>query len=709
MQIINPNAFESVEELDQWFSEWKFCTYKQRKLSHDESIKLYGKNIYQMYDDVRSKLLANNTDDVDNDPNDDIDTTYADNIMTEAGLSDILTDDELRWQDLIIKARNAEALGEIIMVDTTHPIVTIDSYNADTVDYLEKKWRQLQGMSSDLRIRSDQTAQSIFGINNINLYNVIKNFVINKLEDEANDTSIDIEDIEQRNTINIDYDDLLFSEISMYLIEDECNHATSLNESGRLTSMLCMMENHSIQKESPIQPYFTPKEMIDYGVLLSEENFYSDQPDDTLIKDRQSWFNKYRYFGMQDASIWEAALTDLYRDYNHILESGDMDKINARKQAILELGWNPEINFSHETASQTYHRNPRHDINQIDVSPYYVNYEASNIFNEYSMKDTMIFTISTNEGLFVSDDMKHGIYCERSQYQPCSIQTFNEMSFRGKRNVMIHCAYISRDHVDDFNNLLGGGYKTSSDTPLYHVCKEAVSLFDYKQSGPNVIKALLSENAKCYLVYDDSKTAKPIRYNIIYQMVREIAVDPSISLEESVSRKMLREGTIAQVKACLHETSSYHGKYIYELLTPSYEYIHERVKVGTNEKGDIVIRNVQDVNTEFFKCHRNLLSYEKAKNYEGMKEELCKLKYLDNYAVKHMKNKNSKNYKEYADAHARITNDFNKYLKIITDHEPDFNFTKYYEQSPWYDGGVKISKSFIEWLGELISKILTKR
>lgn len=707
MQIINPNAFNTIEELDLWFKEWKSCTYKQRKISHDESIKLYGKNIYQMYDDVRSKLLANNTDDVDDDPNDDIDTTYADNIMVEAGLSDILADDELRWYDLIIKARNAEALGEIIMVDTTHPIVTIDSYNTDTVDYLEKKWRQLQGMSSDLRIRSDQTAQSIFGINNINLYNVIKNFVINKLEDEANDTTVDIEDIEHRNTINIDYDDLLFSEISMYLVEDDCNHSTSVNEAGRLTSMLCTMENHSTQKDTPIQPYFSPKEMIGYGVL-SEEKFYSNHPDDTLIKDRKSWFDTYQYFGMQDTSIWEAALIDLYRDYNQILESGDMDKINARKQAILELGWNPEINFSHESASRTYYRNPIQDIKQIDVSSYYMNYDVSDIFNEDSMKDNMIFTISTNEGLFVSYDMKRGIFCERSQFQPCSIQRFNEMSFRGKRNIMIHCAYIDSNCINDYHNLLNM-YRTNSNTPLYHVCREAVSLFDYKQSGPNVIKALFSENAKCFLLYDDSKNKTHIRYNIIYQMIREIAEDPDISLEESVARKMLREGTIAQVKACLRETSNRHGKNVYGLLTPSYEYIHERVKIGTNEKGDIVIRNVHDVNTEFFKCHRNLLSYEKANNYEGMKEELCKLKYLDNYAVKHMKNKDSKNYKEYADAHARITNDFNKYLKIITDHEPDFNFTKYYEQSPWYDGGVKISKSFMDWLGELIGRILTRR
>jgi len=138
-------------------------------------------------------------------------------------------------------------------------------------------------------------------------------------------------------------------------------------------------------------------------------------------------------------------------------------------------------------------------------------------------------------------------------------------------------------------------------------------------------------------------------------------------------------------------------------------FLNERVKdVRVNDEGDIVIKTVEDINTEFFKCHRNLMSYEKANNYEGMKDELCKLKYLDNFAVRKMKNKNHPNYKKYADAHARITNDFNKYLAIVTKHEPDFNFTKYYEESKWYDEEVVISTGLLERILEILGKVLRK-
>lgn len=710
MQIINPQAFESIEELDQWMKEWKLLTYKQRKISNDESIKQYGQNVYQMYDDMRAKLLSNNTDDIDNNPNDEdnIDTSYSNNIVSESSIISILnSDDEVKWDNSIIRARNAEALGEIIMIDTSTPTISLNHYDNNTIDYLEKKWRQLQNMSSDLRVRSDHTAQSIFGINNINLYNLIKNFIINDMEKEASNMDLTVDDIEQRNTININYDDILFGEIAMCLAEDDYRNAQSITEAGKLGNTLCIMENHT--KPNQILPFFTPSEMEVLN-LFSEEAIYSEKADQSYINDPKSWYKNYIYFGsIGDASVWEHALEELYRDYNTILESGDDDKIASRKQAILELGWNPEINFSHNVACITYHRHEKERVlKEVNVSPYYSNYETAEYYDINSLNKKMIFTISTNEGLFVSDDMKQGILCERNQFNPCSHQRINELDFRGKRDIVVHCSFFDKDK-DPFGiyTYTGSMVADSIRKPFLDICREAVSNFGYKDAGINVIKAI-TKSDKCYCLYDDCSTKKPLRHNIIYQMVNEIANDPSIRLEETMLRKSLSNGTIERIKACLYESTNTHGKKVYDLLTPSYGVINERVKVGTNEKGDIIIRNVQDVNTEFFKCHRNLLSYEKAQNYEGMKEELCKLKYLDNFAVKHMRNKNGKNYKEYADAHARITNDFNKYLKMVTDHEPDFNFTKYYEQSPWYDGGVRISQSFLEWLGELIAKILRR-
>ncbi|MBR1987725.1 MAG: hypothetical protein IKA36_01665 [Clostridia bacterium] len=241
------------------------------------------------------------------------------------------------------------------------------------------------------------------------------------------------------------------------------------------------------------------------------------------------------------------------------------------------------------------------------------------------------------------------------------------------------------------------------------------------------------EDPRIYKMYHNRVDSyKP---NVIKRMVKDAIANIDTSLFESVTldsdtfRQMLKNGcSIYQLREAMHyllketkDPSQYRALHLAnKSIGPNFDdryaslrehrvlLTEKRVTGVDSDDKKIVIRTVDDVNTEYFKCHRNLMSYEKAGNYEGMKDELCKLKYLDNFAVKHMKNKKSKHYKEYADAHARITNDFNKYLKIVTDREPDFNFSEYYRNSEWYDGEVTISKQFLEDLLKIFEILLKK-
>ena len=70
--------------------------------------------------------------------------------------------------------------------------------------------------------------------------------------------------------------------------------------------------------------------------------------------------------------------------------------------------------------------------------------------------------------------------------------------------------------------------------------------------------------------------------------------------------------------------------------------------------------------------------------------------------MRKMKNKYRKDYKEYTDAHARIMNDFIKYLRIVTEHDPTFNFSEYYKKSEWYDGEIIIDKKWIEIFYDIV-------
>ena len=134
--------------------------------------------------------------------------------------------------------------------------------------------------------------------------------------------------------------------------------------------------DRSIGEYKTTLPYFTPDEMIALGVFSSDKNCYSSYADNAMLSGSRlvpvltpdghlndfriddgitcvQWFDNY--INMCNGIVsenwsnqWISKLRLLYSDFDQIKESGDIDKINARKQSILHLGWNPEIEFTQE-------------------------------------------------------------------------------------------------------------------------------------------------------------------------------------------------------------------------------------------------------------------------------------------------------------------------------------------------------------------------
>lgn len=128
---------------------------------------------------------------------------------------------------------------------------------------------------------------------------------------------------------------------------------------------------------------FTPSEMIKKGVYEGYGNFYGEYPDNINLNDVitvKEWFSHHilRCGGIitEDdnyiTSLWINKLNELYSDFDKIKESGDKKAINARKQSILELGWNPEIQFNKVTRERatlfTRDKIKVSECNIIDIS-----------------------------------------------------------------------------------------------------------------------------------------------------------------------------------------------------------------------------------------------------------------------------------------------------------------------------------------------------
>ena len=100
---------------------------------------------------------------------------------------------------------------------------------------------------------------------------------------------------------------------------------------------------------------------------------------------------------------------------------------------------------------------------------------------------------------------------------------------------------------------------------------------------------------------------------------------------------------------------------------------------------------------QYQESHRLLGEYERAKNYEGMKEELAKL-WSVKIGIERMLN--AKHFpeskrKKLLDLRARVLNDFRKYLQLVMEVEPNFNFNEYY--SPYYDGSVEVDDDILRF------------
>lgn len=140
---------------------------------------------------------------------------------------------------------------------------------------------------------------------------------------------------------------------------------------------------------------------------------------------------------------------------------------------------------------------------------------------------------------------------------------------------------------------------------------------------------------------------------------------------------------------------------IYEFVEYDNEVITEAksLPIQFDKDGNLILKNLRKINfeQEYYNSHRLLIEYDKTKSYEPMKFELAKMQFfitlLEKKIFKEGKDKSVTELK----VRARFLNDFKKYLKIINNIDPSFNFTEYYEQSPFNDALIKIDKDTLKY------------
>ena len=133
------------------------------------------------------------------------------------------------------------------------------------------------------------------------------------------------------------------------------------------------------------------------------------------------------------------------------------------------------------------------------------------------------------------------------------------------------------------------------------------------------------------------------------------------------------------------------------------------IGIRFNKKGDLLwVKDPAEIDyaSAWKESHELLKEYDKSKNYEGMKYELARMWFISNNILAQRGSSKYFKSKQMKDTRALAMNDFKKYLKVVIEHEKDFNFTQYYEESGFKQNTIRVPGATLDYSFDYLKKLL---
>ena len=357
MRDTNYIIIKDTDDIEELQREWDLfqtqMTKKQQEKSDERSIEIWRMTNQEHYETLRDSLIdefeqtystnddtLEQQDDYEEEEKPEEDDTPENLVNTSLDNLEIPDDENDITEPMKEDVSNTQKdnIADQFEIDTDINIIsTIHGKDTDEMlDNLEKQFTEYNSQSKDHKLRSDDESIAIYNKTNVDRYNDIKEFLLKsrQIENTERVTSTDGKTLKADTTHH-------FGEF----VSQVYQNMQAVNEAESLKSKQHRRFNDC--------PYFTPSEMIDMGVYTNG-NFYSPFADnDGLITGVRIplWFDSYKNMCMDHIfedyrGDWIDTLDKLYSDFEDIKASGNEEKILARKQSILNLGWNPEIAFN---------------------------------------------------------------------------------------------------------------------------------------------------------------------------------------------------------------------------------------------------------------------------------------------------------------------------------------------------------------------------
>ena len=318
--IITPT--DNLEELEElWNKFLSTMTIRQQRLCDDRSIQIYGMTNQQHYEALKADFIKHTKEPKKRDwglDNRELNFKISpDDSLVNAKSNTFTTDTDSDFEGLIFEGSDGPSFsGSGIYV-----IPDIEGGTAkEQLEDLEKHYANYMSLTVHQRKLSDDGSRMMYGLSNQQRYDQLKGELLKNV-DTSDDSDVvgKLEPDLQSDEANIV--DEMFHDPNTFVGQ---HFLKSLEESKKADKPVKSRLNNT--------PYFTPTELIDMAT---------------------TWFDSYKNMIAQHVyedftAEWINTLNRLYLDYEEIKECGTEEELLARKQSILDLGWNPEVPFTPE-------------------------------------------------------------------------------------------------------------------------------------------------------------------------------------------------------------------------------------------------------------------------------------------------------------------------------------------------------------------------
>ena len=178
------------------------------------------------------------------------------------------------------------------------------------------------------------------------------------------------------------------------------------------------------------------------------------------------------------------------------------------------------------------------------------------------------------------------------------------------------------------------------------------------------------------------------------------------SLYESLGFKVIETNDKGKLYVMLWERPK-------KATTESYNIFNEvkQFPIEFDKEGNLIIYKAKigslDYSEEINDSVKLLDVYRNTNNIEGMKYELAKLWFINDQIEKRLKKRlNNEDYKTMIDTRAICLNTFKYNLEYVLKTEKGFNFSDYYNSTPFSDNSVKITANTIKYTTSLIKSMI---